>query len=599
MEVNDEFSYSNDIDFEQGVPTQTNQDQEDPLKNMQEVNGSKENLAEAKNNDKENKPKNKRNLVKKLLGSSKSSGTLKDIKNIAGNPILSDTFDKPSPCKSPSTSKVGGTHSLSQSCSSQTLRNNLPRTRQQLSRTQLLPTSPSVPSIMVSPASSKMKSMNSSKNLPRKNFVKANVLAASSSATSRVVNKSNKTSNNSELQVSGTSLQTSNISRKGKQFGSSRSLNSEPGTSSSPTTSFKRGIDQPARKSCHNYSTRSSKANVGVGGGKSQQTRKLNKRRSQTSIVHLHSDQRKKSPKPVRLSPNNQARNENNISEQNLTTDDFQGNQVLKSPTETNSSRRSSISRQESEIIKSLKQKQEHVQLLMENLQSDISELKHDLEKSKEEKKELEVVFKEEINLMTQKFDVEKQELKEFFLCQLEQQRQELREEIRKLLSFKDLGPLTPSKDGEKGKSFKDSKEKLFHKIHRLSARMSMQDMDMKEMQEVKTWNEKKLENELTRLQDSSVKKQPTDKSRISVSEDSRNAWTSKQGFLEQQLASAGRCSIASVSEPDLTMFDTDSGVISMKMQTLAPSMSTLEAFPPPSPALVSNVSNKFNERQI
>merc|ERR1712098_791194 len=109
----------------------------------------------------------------------------------------------------------------------------------------------------------------------------------------------------------------------------------------------------------------------------------------------------------------------------------------------------------------------------------------------------------------TQKFDVEKQELKEFFLCQLEQQRQELREEIRKLLSFKDLGPLTPSKDGEKGKSF----------------------MDMKEMQEVKTWNEKKLENELTRLQDSSVKKQPTDKSRISVSEDSRNAWTSKQGF--------------------------------------------------------------------
>merc|ERR1712058_194933 len=115
------------------------------------------------------------------------------------------------------------------------------------------------------------------------------------------------------------------------------------------------------------------------------------------------------------------------------------------------------------------------------------------------------------------------------------------------------------------------------------SARMSMQDMDMKEMQEVKTWNEK------TRLQDSSVKKQPTDKSRISVSEDSRNAWTSKQGFLEQQLASAGRCSIASASEPDLTMFDTDSGVISMKMQTLAPSMSTLEAFPPPSPALVSN----------
>merc|ERR1711915_621823 len=97
------------------------------------------------------------------------------------------------------------------------------------------------------------------------------------------------------------------------------------------------------------------------------------------------------SPKPLRLSPNNQARNENNLSEQNLSTDDFQGNQGLKSPTDTISSRRSSTSRQESEIVKSLKQKQEHVQLLMENLQSDISELKHDLEKSKEEKKELEV----------------------------------------------------------------------------------------------------------------------------------------------------------------------------------------------------------------
>ena len=194
------------------------------------------------------------------------------------------------------------------------------------------------------------------------------------------------------------------------------------------------------------------------------------------------------------------------------------------------------------------------MQLLLENLQSDISELKHDLEKSNEEKKEMVLGMKEEINLITQKFNVEKQELKEFFLCQMELQKQELREEIRKLLSFKDVGPMTPSKDGEKGKSFKDSKEKLFHKIQRLSARMSMQDLDMKEMQEVKTWNEKKLENELTRLQDSSVKKQQNEKSRVSVSEDTRNTWSSKQGLLEQQLASAGRCSIASVSEPDLTM---------------------------------------------
>ena len=39
--------------------------------------------------------------------------------------------------------------------------------------------------------------------------------------------------------------------------------------------------------------------------------------------------------------------------------------------------------------------------------------------------------------------------------------------------------------------------------------------------------------------------------------------------------------------------FDTDSGVISQKMLKLAPSMSTLEAFPPPSPALANNSLKK------
>jgi len=590
MEMEATEDYSNSISFEHGLEANSNQD--DSIIDMQGKNGSKENLKLDLKIDKENKPKNKKNFVKKLLGSSKSSGTLKDIKNVPS--IHNDTFDKPSPCKSPLIPKVSSNRSLSQSSSSQTLRNNLPRTRQQLSRTQLLPTSDSVPPIIVSPApaSTKMKAMNSSKNLPRKNFVRANVLAASSSAPTRAANKNGKGSNNSELQISGLCHQSSNMSRKEKQFGSSRSLNSEP-----ETTSFKRGIDQPARKSCHNYSTRSSKANVGSVGGKGQHynSRQFSKHKPQPPS----NDQKKKSPKPTRQSPNNQARNGNMDLEQYLSAEDFLRNQCQKSPSEATSSRRSSISKHESEIIRSLKQKQEHVQLLLENLQSDISELKHDLEKSNEEKKEMELGMKEEINLITQKFNVEKQELKEFFLCQMEQQKQELREEIRKLLSFKDVGPMTPSKDGEKGKSFKDSKEKLFHKIQRLSARMSMQDLDMKEMQEVKTWNEKKLENELTRLQDSSVKKQQNEKSHVSVSEDTRNTWSSKQGLLEQQLASAGRCSIASVSEPDLTMFDTDNGVISMKMQTLAPSMTTLESFPPPSPAIASAASNKFNERQI
>ena len=45
--------------------------------------------------------------------------------------------------------------------------------------------------------------------------------------------------------------------------------------------------------------------------------------------------------------------------------------------------------------------------------------------------------------------------------------------------------------------------------------------------------------------------------------------------------------------------FDTDHGVINLKMQRLAPSMSTLESFPPPSPALSNNSatsSSKKNE---
>ena len=69
----------------------------------------------------------------------------------------------------------------------------------------------------------------------------------------------------------------------------------------------------------------------------------------------------------------------------------------------------------------------------------------------------------------------------------------------------------------------------------------------MKEMQEVKSWNEKKLENELTRLQDS-VKK-PTTSTEI-LDDDQKMMWTSKQGCLEQQLALAANC--GSISEPDI-----------------------------------------------
>ena len=83
------------------------------------------------------------------------------------------------------------------------------------------------------------------------------------------------------------------------------------------------------------------------------------------------------------------------------------------------------------------------------------------------------------------KLEESKNEMKDYFLGMMETQRIEMRDEIRKLLSFKDGSPSSQSPSvnestESKTKSFKQNKEKLFSKIHRLSARMSMQDLDMK-----------------------------------------------------------------------------------------------------------------------
>ena len=200
------------------------------------------------------------------------------------------------------------------------------------------------------------------------------------------------------------------------------------------------------------------------------------------------------------------------------------------------------MSNHESERLKSLRQKQEHFQLLIENLQSDICDLKLSVDQANTDKLELRNKFEEDILKMTKQFHEEKLEMKEFYLCQLETQRLEMREEIRKILSFKDVSNKV-NDDGEPKKSFKDSKEKLFHKIQRLSARMSMQDLDMKEMQEVKSWNEKKLETELHRLQDSVKKPAAGDRcDRSRISNDNRLSWTTKQGELDQQLEKAASC---------------------------------------------------------
>ena len=83
--------------------------------------------------------------------------------------------------------------------------------------------------------------------------------------------------------------------------------------------------------------------------------------------------------------------------------------------------------------------------------------------------------------------------------CQLESQRLEFKEEIRKLLSFKDVSLRPKDKNGDKNvaqtDTFKNTSDRLLNKIHRLSARMSLQDSDMKELIQVKSSNEKKLDS--------------------------------------------------------------------------------------------------------
>ena len=378
----------------------------------------------------------------------------------------------------------------------------------------------------------------------KKNFVKANVLALANT----------KVKSSTHLEVP-----TVSIGQGGKKMsGSSQSLNSDPGSSSSH--SFKRATDQQQRRSYHHLSRSSNYGTVARSGARSKNagvkvtpaSSITPKSVSAAAAGALRAkDGDTKSPKPIRPS-SGKRRPEVSLKVPSLSS----SRDGSTSPSEP-VSRRSSFTGVESEVLKSLRQKQEHFQLLIENLQSDVTELRANLEDSEGRNRELAEEYHRELEAMRAKNIEEKDQLKDFFLEHMELQRNELRDEIRKLLSFKESSPNHftvpgPDKPLGKSKSFKDSKEKLFHKIHRLSARMSMQDHDMKELQEVKSWNEKKLESELNRLQDS-VKKPVVDPEKFRVSEsgdDSKSMWTAKQGSLEQQLAS---CGTLTVSEPDLS----------------------------------------------
>ena len=74
----------------------------------------------------------------------------------------------------------------------------------------------------------------------------------------------------------------------------------------------------------------------------------------------------------------------------------------------------------------------------MENLQTDTGDLRSSLELAEKRNDELDKKYKLEIEEMKIKFDESKGEMKSYFLGLLEVQRNEMRDEIRKLLSFKD-----------------------------------------------------------------------------------------------------------------------------------------------------------------
>lgn len=293
-----------------------------------------------------------------------------------------------------------------------------------------------------------------------------------------------------------------NLSQCGKTLGgSSRSLNSEPGVSvtlSPASSSFRRGNVDQQRRTLHNFSSRPS--NIGASA-----TLGRNSGRTKTAKTNASSQRERrksKSPRPS-LSAGVHA---SEFTFDQLPVLNPEDNSSSKSPSQV--SRRSSVNAVDSEIIKSLKQKQEHFQLMIENLQTDICDLRTSLEEAEKRNNELELKYKAQTEGMKSKMDEFKSELKDHVIGMLEIQRNDTRDEIRKLLSFKDTSKGSKSPAGNentegKSKTFRQNKEKLFSKIHRLSARMSMQDLDMKELQEVKSWNEKKLENELTRLQDS------------------------------------------------------------------------------------------------
>ena len=144
-------------------------------------------------------------------------------------------------------------------------------------------------------------------------------------------------------------------------------------------------------------------------------------------------------------------------------------------------------------MIASLTARLDQLQLVVEELRND-----QQISKTENQRKVAELAGLVENNARKHAEDLKN--VLEMNKCQLESQRLEFKEEIRKLLSFKDSVPVrTREKNGDQSvaqpDTFKNTSDRLLNKIHRLSARMSLQDSDMKELIQVKSCNEKKLDS--------------------------------------------------------------------------------------------------------
>ena len=293
----------------------------------------------------------------------------------------------------------------------------------------------------------------------KKNFVKANMLAAASAKNLRSTTHLERQPRNPPLTPGGAGLANTS-SRLG---GSARSLNSEPGSGREETGKTSRNPN--LRKSFH----------FGKASRRPRETLEVPRRTVITRKSISEAPEILVTP-PVSSSAR-QARGVHHGST---------------SPS-LSSTAPASSGPSEREMIESLTARLDQLQLVVEELRND-----QQISKTENQRKVAELAGLVENNARKHAEDLKN--VLEMNKCQLESQRLEFKEEIRKLLSFKDSVPVrTREKNGDQSvaqpDTFKNTSDRLLNKIHRLSARMSLQDSDMKELIQVKSCNEKKLDS--------------------------------------------------------------------------------------------------------